>query len=155
MAALFCCSRYSGPASRAGIRRLIIRRMNNSPCNLRATRSKIVQRGGRKPTGNRQGEGEGEGGGTKAIISCPVTLRRYVKKLTASRDPPPAPFLSFFPINARRRGARRVKARNVRPAAREKERIGEGESGKQNTCHLGDRLTDGAKLRVVECICAG
>jgi len=95
MAALFCCSRYSGPASRAGIRRLIIRRMNNSPCNLRATRSKIVQRGGRKPTGNRRA-GEGEGGGTKAIISCPVTLRRYVKKLTASRDPPPGPLSLFF-----------------------------------------------------------
>lgn len=76
-------SSYSGPASRVRIKRLIIRRMNNSPCNLtevedRSTRKKKAE--GRLP---RRREERG------ATISCSVT--RQCEKLTAS----PTSFRSF------------------------------------------------------------
>lgn len=79
-------SSYSGPASRVGIKRLIIRRMNNSPCNLTevedcSMRKKKAE--GRLPSQTKGRKNE------RATISCSVT--RQCEKLTAS----PTSFRSF------------------------------------------------------------
>lgn len=66
------CKLYSEPASRIDTRRLIIRRMNNSPCNLGEVRTSFS---GKK-------ESRGGGKGIKAAISRSVTWR--CEKLTAS-----------------------------------------------------------------------
>lgn len=59
-------SSYSGPASRVGIKRLIIRRMNNSPCNLTEVEDRSA---GKKKAEGRLSEGREE---VQLLLAAPL-----------------------------------------------------------------------------------